>query len=104
MEKIWLNPAAKPNPKALEVIEKADLIIIGPGGFYYSLIPNFLVEGIVPGVYASSAKKIYIENLVAQIPGFNYVEELKKYISLDVVLPATVQKDSTTLAHAILTS
>ncbi len=107
IEKIWLDPQATPNPKALEVIEKADMIIVGPGGLYYSLIPNFLVDGISDAVKASKAKKIYIANIKNQIDGFtpeDYAREMKKYIPLDVVLPATVQKDSTTLAHAILTS
>lgn len=92
VEKIWLEPRPTPNPKALEVIANADLIIIGPGGLYHSIIANLLVPGITDAINASSAKKVYIENLVAQIPGLDYVAEIKKYISLDAVLPATVQE------------
>lgn len=102
IEKIWLEPTATPNPKALEVLASADLIVIGPGGFYYSIVPNFLVEGIAQAVNASSAKKIFIENLLAQIPDWDYVSEMKKYCAIDVVLPADVQKDDLTLSHAIL--
>ena len=99
VEKIWLEPQATPNPKALEAIAQADMIIIGPGGFYYSLVPNFLVQGVADALRSSSAKKVFIENLKAQIENLDYVAELKKYIPVDVVLPSSVQSD---LAPALL--
>lgn len=105
VEKIWLEPQATPNPKALEAIAKADMIIIGPGGLYHSLISNLLVKGISEAVNAAAAKKVYIANINNQIKGFeteDYVNEIKKYIPIDVVLPSAVQKDATTLSHAIL--
>ena len=103
VEKIWLNPHATPNPKALEVIANADLIIIGPGGFYYSLIPNFLVNGISEAVKASGAKKIYIANIMNQIDGMeieDYVRELRQYIPIDtVILPTPDIIDTATGQH-----
>src|SRR3989344_6633529 len=92
VEKIWLDPHATPNPKALEVIAAADLIVIGPGGFYYSLIPNFLVTGISEAVKASGAKKIFVANVTNQIDGMeidDYVHELRQYIPIDAVIPPT---------------
>lgn len=61
-------PGARPLTGALEAIATADLITIGPGSLYTSLIPNLLVETIVEAVERSSAQKIYIQNIMTQ-PG-----------------------------------
>ncbi|MEK7616117.1 MAG: gluconeogenesis factor YvcK family protein [Patescibacteria group bacterium] len=103
VERIWLEPAANASTHAMNAIAGADIIVIGPGGFFYSIIPNFLVAGISDAVRNSSAKKIYIENLKSQIPDFDYIAEIKKYVTIDVVLPSSVQADATTLANGILT-
>jgi uncharacterized cofD-like protein len=57
-----------PLPETLEAIEKADLITIGPGSLYTSIIPNLLVTGIVDAINDSKALKIYICNIMTQ-PG-----------------------------------
>src|SRR3989338_1628649 len=64
IKKSFLTPAAKANPKALQAIKEADLIVVGPGNLYASLIPNFLVTGIGRAFIASKAKKIYVANLM----------------------------------------
>jgi len=43
---IFLEPYAKANPHAIDEIINADLVVLGPGGLYTSLIPNLLVEGV----------------------------------------------------------
>lgn len=53
-------------PEALRAIEQAELILLGPGSLYTSVIPNLLVEGIVDAVCASSALKLYICNIMTQ--------------------------------------
>ena len=69
IRRISLNPPdAQPLDGALEAIAAADLITIGPGSLYTSLIPNLLVEKIVDAVEASAAQKIYIQNIMTQ-PG-----------------------------------
>lgn len=69
IRRIFLEPAgAQPLDGALEAIAAADLVTIGPGSLYTSLIPNLLVERIVDAVEASSAQKIYIQNIMTQ-PG-----------------------------------
>lgn len=55
-------------PEVLEAIAHADLIILGPGSLYTSVIPNLLVDGIVEAIVASTAKKIYVCNIMTQ-PG-----------------------------------
>ncbi|MDO4765315.1 MAG: YvcK family protein [Eubacteriales bacterium] len=56
------------NPKAMEALENADLIVMGPGSLYTSIIPNLLVKGIPEAIRSSKAKVIYIGNLMTQ-PG-----------------------------------
>ena len=66
LENLVLVPDVRANPKAISAIKKADLIIIGPGKFYTSLIPNFLVKGITEAIKKSKAKKIFICNLMTR--------------------------------------
>lgn len=64
IEKIYLKPKAKANPKALLAIKDADVIIVGPGNLYASLVPNFLVDGVGHAFMRSRAKKIYVASLM----------------------------------------
>jgi uncharacterized cofD-like protein len=53
-------------PQTLEAIAQADLITIGPGSLFTSLIPNLLVRGISEAIVASPAIKVYVCNLMTQ--------------------------------------
>jgi uncharacterized cofD-like protein len=64
IKNIYLKPKARANPNALRAIKEADLIIVGPGNLYASLIPNFLVSGIGSAFVASQAKKVYVANIM----------------------------------------
>src|SRR3989449_705313 len=55
-------------PEGAQAILNAELIIVGPGSLYTSILPNLLVEGMVEAIKASAALKLYICNLAAQ-PG-----------------------------------
>lgn len=62
-----LVPAdVKPLPQTLEAIAHADLITIGPGSLFTSLIPNVLVRGIPEAITASPALKVFVCNLMTQ--------------------------------------
>ena len=64
---LMLSPAdAAPLPEALEAIAAADLITVGPGSLYTSLITNLLVRGIPEAIGRSSATRVYICNLMTQ--------------------------------------
>jgi uncharacterized cofD-like protein len=66
---VYLSPGrAKALPEALEAIRTADLILIGPGSLYTSIIPNLLVEGVTETLMRSRATRVYIANLMTQ-PG-----------------------------------
>jgi len=69
IERIALKPR-KPKPLAetLEAISRADLITLGPGSLFTSVIPNVLVDGIAGAIAASPALKVYFVNLMSQ-PG-----------------------------------
>lgn len=58
----------KPTAEVITAIENADLILMGPGSLFTSVIPNLLVEGVSEAIQKSSAIKIYIANLMSQ-PG-----------------------------------
>jgi len=69
IRRICLEPAdARPLDAALEAIAAADVITLGPGSLYTSLIPNLLVKGICEAVNRSRASKIYVQNIMTQ-PG-----------------------------------
>ena len=53
-------------PKAVEAIREADMIILGPGSLYTSIIPNLLVDGIVEAILQSDALKVYVANVMTQ--------------------------------------
>jgi len=59
-------PTAPPLPETLDAIAKADLITIGPGSLYTSLITNLLVHGIPEALAASSATRVFLCNLMTQ--------------------------------------
>lgn len=66
IKKLFLKPEAQGNPKAIQAILKADVIIIGPGNLYCSIIPNLLVGGIPEAIKKSRATKIYNCNLMTK--------------------------------------
>lgn len=57
---------AKPAPAALQAIENADLITIGPGSLFTSLVPNLLVRDLTKAIKNSRAAKVYVCNLMTQ--------------------------------------
>lgn len=69
IKRVFLKPeVCSPLPEALEAIREADMIILGPGSLYTSVIPNLLMEGIAEAIQKSPAQKIYICNIMTQ-PG-----------------------------------
>jgi len=62
------NDHCRPLPETLDAIGHADIITIGPGSLYTSIVPNLLVDGIVEAMRDSDALKVYISNIMTQ-PG-----------------------------------
>lgn len=59
-------PDPKPLPQALDAISHADLITIGPGSLFTSLVPNMLVQGVPQAIARSRAVKVFVCNLMTQ--------------------------------------
>lgn len=91
IKKVWLQPPVKSSKQALQAIKKAELIVIGPGDLYTSIIPNFLVQGIAQAIARSAAQKIYICNLMTKFGETNnfavsdFVKEIEKYLGRNIL-------------------
>ncbi len=69
IRRVRLTPRkVRPIPEVLEAIAAADLILLGPGSLYTSIIPNLLVSGVAEAIEKSRALRVYISNLMTQ-PG-----------------------------------
>jgi uncharacterized cofD-like protein len=69
VRRLWLEPSNPPAyPTAIRALLQADLIVIGPGSLYTSILPNLLVPDITAAVRTSPALKVYICNVTTQ-PG-----------------------------------
>jgi uncharacterized cofD-like protein len=66
-ELVLVPPDVEPLPQTLEAIANADLITIGPGSLFTSLIPNLLVRGIPEAILESPAIKVFVCNLMTQV-------------------------------------
>jgi uncharacterized cofD-like protein len=65
-ELFLVPPNVEPLPQTLDAIARADIISIGPGSLFTSLIPNLLVHGIADAIVDSPATKVYVCNLMTQ--------------------------------------
>jgi uncharacterized cofD-like protein len=67
IQRLWLDPANTPAfPPAISAVLNADLIVIGPGSLYSSLLPNLLVRDLAEAVRASQALKFFICNVATE--------------------------------------
>jgi len=74
---------AKPTEEALEAIANSEIIILGPGSLYTSVIPNLIIRGMADAIAKSSAFKIYICNVMTQqgeTDGYSASDHLKAII------------------------
>src|SRR2546422_8162278 len=69
ISEVYLAPENPPaHPEAVRAILEADLIVLGPGSLYTSVLPNLLVQGIRRSLIAAPARKVYVCNVATQ-PG-----------------------------------
>jgi uncharacterized cofD-like protein len=67
IRKVWLDPECPlPAPGVLEALAEADIIVLGPGSMFTSIVPNLLVADVADAIHASSALKVYVCNLMTQ--------------------------------------
>ena len=80
IQRVYLDPEAPPAyPKAIRAILDAELIVIGPGSLYTSVLPNLLVPDLAQAIITSPAIKLYVCNVATQAgetTGYNVADHL----------------------------
>ena len=99
--KVELDRKTKALPEVLEALRESDMIILGPGSLYTSVITNLLVKGVIEAIQSSEAVLVYVCNIMTQ-PGettgyklSDHVREIEKYLGKEVdFIVANSQKPS----------
>lgn len=96
---VFLQPKVTANPKAIEAIRNADVIVLGPGDVFTSILPNLMVEGIVDAIKNTSAKLIYNVNIMTKFGETNgfkashFVSKMEEQIGHDRINFVTVNTE-----------
>jgi len=87
VRRVWLEPNDAPAfPPVLKAILNADLLVVGPGSLYTSLLPNLLVEDLLGAIRASRALKVYVCNIVTQagetdnFTCYDHIRSMEEYV------------------------
>ena len=68
IQELWIEPDTTPaNPEAVAALMEADLIVVGPGSLYTSVLPNLLVREIGEALLLSRAYRVFIPNVATQL-------------------------------------
>jgi uncharacterized cofD-like protein len=108
IEDIWLDPKVEVNSKVKRTLETADLIIVGPGTTFGSVLPNFLPEEMAGAFNKSKARKVFLVNIVAtanEVKKANqddYVDIFAKYLNKENPFDTVVVADLDKLDKKIL--
>jgi uncharacterized cofD-like protein len=99
IKRLFLEPESRVTPEVVKAIKQADLIVLGPGSLYTSVLPHMLVKGVPKTIKASKAKKVYVCNVMTQ-PGetdnynaFQHVEKVVAYLGKDILDAVIVNKE-----------
>jgi len=93
---VFLKPNAFVHPTTAQALEQADAIVIGPGDLYTSVIANLVVDGVSAAIRRSSAKKVYICNLMTkrgESDGFkasDFLREISSYLGAQNALDCLI--------------
>lgn len=96
VQRVWLEPNDAPAyPPVIKAILNADMIVVGPGSLYTSLLPNLLVQDLLGAIQSSRAVKVYVSNIATQkgetdlYSCYDHVRVLEEHVGdrlFDVVL------------------
>lgn len=99
--RLYLQHRAEPNPEAIRALLEADVIVLGPGSLYTSVLPNLLVDGIAQAIRFSSGTVLYVCNVATQ-PGetdhfgaADHVRVLQEHVGGDLFDLVLVNDDFT---------
>jgi len=90
IKRVFLREGPEACADALKAIRRADVIVLGPGDLYTSILPNLLVKGIAEAFHASEAQKVYVCNLMTkhgETDGFkasDFVRRIQAYLDGNV--------------------
>lgn len=92
IKRIFITPnEITPNPKVVQAIHKADLIVISPGSLYTSILPNMIIGGVTEAIRHTQAKVVYVSNMMTQFgetEGYSatdHVEAIYRHIGQDTI-------------------
>jgi len=86
-----LVPQAHVFPLARQAIQKADLLVIGPGDLFTSVIANLIVEGVREAILQAGCTKVYIVNLISKMgesykyTAYDHVKEIEEYLGKNII-------------------
>lgn len=89
--RVFLDSPARINTRARDAILVSDMVVIGPGDLYTSIVPNLLVQGMPDAIRKSRAKKIYVANLMTkwgETMGFHvedFIRVIENYVGRHVL-------------------
>ena len=87
IKKAFLKTPASANPQSIKSILEADIILIGPGDLYTSIIPNLLAKGVSVALKKTKAQKVFVLNLMTKYgqttnyKATDHIKDLEKYIA-----------------------
>ena len=91
VRRVWLEPNDAPAfPPTLKEVLSADMIVVGPGSLYTSLLPNLLVKDLLGAITASRALKVYVCNIATQAGEtdvytcYDHIHALDEHVGEDV--------------------
>ncbi|NJN79411.1 MAG: YvcK family protein [Anaerolineales bacterium] len=91
VRRVWLEPDDSPAfPPVIKELLNANIIVVGPGSLYTSILPNLLVQDLLAGIHASRAIKIYICNIATQsgetdsFTCYDHIRALQEHVGEDL--------------------
>ena len=102
IRRVWLSPASvEASHEAVAAIAAADLIVLGPGSLYTSLLPSLLVPGIRAALEAATGLRVYVANVATQLgetEGYTLSEHVAALAAHDVghLIDVVLANDDTT--------
>jgi uncharacterized cofD-like protein len=105
---VYLRPEAEVNPPVLDAIADADLVVMGPGDLYTSVIPNLLVKGMAEAIRTCRGKRVYVCNVMTkhgETDGFaasDFIQEINRYLGGEGALDCAVLNYHESLPRGLL--
>lgn len=87
IKRVFLEPSVIASPKAIDAILKADIVVLGPGDLFTSIVPNLLAEGIPEALAETRATRIYVCNLMTKLgetddfKASDFVRQIVRYMN-----------------------